>query len=70
VESSCEFGDEWFHKMLGNYRVASELVASRVVLSSIKLGFLIEFYSSVYLISTVSQTQVVRKQVVEEYLLL
>jgi hypothetical protein len=25
------------HKMLGNYRVASQLVASRVVLSSIQL---------------------------------
>jgi hypothetical protein len=26
-----------FHKMLGNYRVVSQLVASRVVLSSIEL---------------------------------
>jgi hypothetical protein len=38
-ESSGEFGDEpsGFNKMLGNYRVASQLVASRVVLSSIEL---------------------------------
>jgi hypothetical protein len=27
----------WFHKILGNYRVASQLVASQVVLSSIEL---------------------------------
>jgi hypothetical protein len=39
VESSCEFGIEpsGFYEMLGNYRVASQLVASRVVLSSIQL---------------------------------
>jgi hypothetical protein len=34
VNSVMNFG---FHKMLGNYRVASQLVASRVVLSSIEL---------------------------------
>jgi hypothetical protein len=30
VESSCEFGDEssGFHKIPGNYRVATHLVAS------------------------------------------
>jgi hypothetical protein len=30
VESSCEHSNEpyWFHKMLGNYRVAAHLVAS------------------------------------------
>jgi hypothetical protein len=27
----------WLHKMLGNYRVAAQLVASQVVLSSIEL---------------------------------
>jgi hypothetical protein len=39
VESSCEFGNEHsvFHKMLGNYTVATQLVSSRVVLSSIEL---------------------------------
>jgi hypothetical protein len=38
VESSYEFGNEpsGFHKMLGNYSVASQLVASRVVLSYIE----------------------------------
>jgi hypothetical protein len=30
-----EYWNFGFHKMLGNYRVASQLVASRVVLSSI-----------------------------------
>jgi uncharacterized protein (UPF0262 family) len=41
MESSCEFGIEpsGFHKMLGNYRVASQLVASRVVLSSTEFSY-------------------------------
>jgi hypothetical protein len=34
VNSVINFG---FHKILGNYQVASQLVASRVVLSSIEL---------------------------------
>jgi hypothetical protein len=34
VNAVVNFG---FHKMLGNYRVASQLVVSRVVLSSIEL---------------------------------
>jgi hypothetical protein len=40
VESSCKCGNETFgfHKMLGSYRVAAQLVASRIVLSSIELG--------------------------------
>jgi hypothetical protein len=39
VESSCELGNEpsRFHKMLGNNRVAAQLVASRVVLGSTEL---------------------------------
>jgi hypothetical protein len=39
VKSSCGRGNEpsGFHKMLGNYPMASQLVASRVVLSSIGL---------------------------------
>jgi hypothetical protein len=39
VQSSCECGNEpsGFHNMLGNYRVAAQAVASRVVLSSIQL---------------------------------
>jgi hypothetical protein len=39
VENSCDFGDEpsGFHKMLGNYRVATQLVAPGVVASSIEL---------------------------------
>jgi hypothetical protein len=39
VESSCEFGFEPSSsiKCLGNYRVAYQLVASRVVLSSTEL---------------------------------
>jgi hypothetical protein len=39
VESSCELGNESSGsiKMLGNYRVAAQLVASRVVLSSTEL---------------------------------
>jgi hypothetical protein len=41
VESSCEFGNEpstfGFHKMLGSYQKATQLVASQVVLSSIEL---------------------------------
>jgi hypothetical protein len=38
---TSEFGDEpsEFHKMLGNCRVASQLVASQVVLSSIKIVY-------------------------------
>jgi hypothetical protein len=36
VESSCEFGFG-FHKMLGNYGVATQLVASRVAPSSMEL---------------------------------
>jgi hypothetical protein len=35
VNSVMNFG---FHKMLGNYRVAAQLVASRAVLSSTELG--------------------------------
>jgi hypothetical protein len=42
--SSCEFG---FHKMLGNYRVAAQLVASRTVLSSTELVESILFLRSV-----------------------
>jgi hypothetical protein len=39
MESSCECGNEFFgfHKMLGNHRVATLLVDSRVVLSPIEL---------------------------------
>jgi hypothetical protein len=39
LESSCGGGNEHsgFHKMLENYRVAAQLVASRVVLSSTEL---------------------------------
>jgi hypothetical protein len=39
VESSCEFDNEpsGSLKIVGNYRVASQLVASLVVLSSIEL---------------------------------
>jgi hypothetical protein len=38
MENSCECGNEpfCFHKMLGNYRVATQLVASRIVLSFIE----------------------------------
>jgi hypothetical protein len=39
VESSCESGNELAGsiKLLGNYRVATQLVASRIVLSSEEL---------------------------------
>jgi hypothetical protein len=38
VESSCKLGDESaVHKMLGIYRVAAQVVASRVVLNSTEL---------------------------------
>jgi hypothetical protein len=38
VESSCERGNESsVYKMLGNYRMAAQLVTSRVVLSSTEL---------------------------------
>jgi hypothetical protein len=39
VECSCEFGMTLeFHKVLGNYRVASQLATSRVVLSFTELA--------------------------------